>query len=224
MDELLNFSEIQITNTTFTDFIIGLFILLLLSFFLKKTYEKYSLSVSNKKNFSSILPLFAVGIFIIVVSIKSSIVLSLGLVGALSIIRMRTAIKEIEQIVYLLLLTAVSISIAANIYYYGVILSATVFIYSFYNYRRNLTNNDYQNDLMVLKFNLLDIPSLNEVISIIKNDNNLIIQSINSNKTETSITLKIDGISLELIEKINAQIQVNDKVQLLELNIFNSID
>ena len=37
-------------------------------------------------------------IFLIVFTIKSSIVLSLGLVGALSIIRFRTAIKETEQI------------------------------------------------------------------------------------------------------------------------------
>ena len=41
-------------------------------------------------------------IFVIVITIKSSLVLSLGLVGALSIIRFRTAVKEPEQLVYYL--------------------------------------------------------------------------------------------------------------------------
>ena len=49
---------------------------------------KYSNSVSNKKIIANIFPLFSVAIYLIVITIKSSIVLSLGLVGALSIIRL----------------------------------------------------------------------------------------------------------------------------------------
>lgn len=55
--------------------------------------------------------------------IKSSLALSLGLIGALSIIRFRTAIKEPEQIITLLMLMAVSISIAAEKEILGVIMT-----------------------------------------------------------------------------------------------------
>ena len=53
--------------------------------------------------------------------IQSSLALSLGLVGALSIIRFRTAIKEPEQLVYLLMITGVAISSAAGQYRAGLI-------------------------------------------------------------------------------------------------------
>ena len=49
---------------------------------------------------------------LIVSVIKTSLALSLGLVGALSIIRFRTAIKESEQIITLLIVLAISISVA----------------------------------------------------------------------------------------------------------------
>ena len=57
---------------------------------------------------------FVIAIFFIVSVIKSSIALSLGLVGALSIIRFRTAIKEPGQLITLLILTSLSISVAAE--------------------------------------------------------------------------------------------------------------
>ena len=95
-------------------FIFGLLLLLLLVFSLSQVYIKYSKSPTNRKSFASIFTLFALSIFLIVYTIKSSLALSLGMVGALSIIRFRTAIKEPEQIVYFLAVTAVAISIAAE--------------------------------------------------------------------------------------------------------------
>ena len=65
-------------------------------------------------------------------TIKSSIVLSLGLVGALSIIRFRTAIKEAEQIVYFLIITGISIATAANSYIFPFVLVIFVYVYNFF--------------------------------------------------------------------------------------------
>ena len=50
----------------------------------------------------------------IITIIKSSLVLSLGLIGALSIIRFRTAIKEPEELTYLFLAIAIGLGLGAN--------------------------------------------------------------------------------------------------------------
>ena len=97
--------------------------------------------MSNKSIIANIFPLFSVSIFLIVITIKSSIVLSLGLVGALSIIRFRTAIKEAEQIVYFLIFTGIAIATAAGSYFsyhtnifvfvYGYIKKIKTSVYTF---------------------------------------------------------------------------------------------
>ena len=86
----------------------------------------------------------------IVITIKSSIVLSLGLVGALSIIRFRTAIKEPEQIVYFLILTGISIAAAAGTYLYP--LFFILFIYIYNQYTLNSVNKSVYsvNDQLVI--------------------------------------------------------------------------
>ena len=76
--------------------------------------SKYIFSNDNKKVFSKNMFPFVLAMFLIVSVIKSSIALSLGLVGALSIIRFRTAIKEPGQLINLLILTSLSISLAAE--------------------------------------------------------------------------------------------------------------
>ena len=116
MSDLLGLSELQLSTTSLSEFIIGFTLTIIFSLLIKMIYIKHSNSVSNKTIVANIFPLFSVAIFLIVITIKSSIVLSLGLVGALSIIRFRTAIKEAEQIVYFLILTAIAIASAAGSY------------------------------------------------------------------------------------------------------------
>ena len=63
------------------------------------------------------LPIFLLiipSMVLIISIIKSSIALSLGLVGALSIVRFRTPIKEPEELLYLFVAIAVGLGIGAN--------------------------------------------------------------------------------------------------------------
>ncbi len=130
MDDLFTISDLQILTTSISDFTIGFLLAVILSIILKYIYLKYSNSVSNKSLIANIFPIFTVAIFLIVITIKSSLVLSLGLVGALSIIRFRTAIKEAEQIVYFLVLTAIAIACAANSFLFPVVLVFFIFAYT----------------------------------------------------------------------------------------------
>jgi len=51
---------------------------------------------------------------IVITIVKSSLALSLGLVGALSIVRFRTAIKEPEELVYFFIAIAIGLGMGAN--------------------------------------------------------------------------------------------------------------
>jgi hypothetical protein len=87
---------------------------ILMSFIVRAQYAARAFSLTGKTHIASILPLLAGIIFMIIIVVKSSLALSLGLVGALSVIRFRTPIKEPEDLVYLFLAIALGIGYGAN--------------------------------------------------------------------------------------------------------------
>lgn len=77
-------------------------------------YSKFGKTLSNRKAFSDIFWLLAMTTTIVIMVVKFSLALSLGLVGALSIVRFRAAIKEPEELVYLFLVIAIGIACGAG--------------------------------------------------------------------------------------------------------------
>ena len=90
------------------------FICILLSFALREFYIRRSFSLTGKAHIGSIIPILSAVVFLVIVIVKSSLALSLGLVGALSIVRFRTPIKEPEELVYLFLAIAIGLGCAAG--------------------------------------------------------------------------------------------------------------
>lgn len=128
----MNILESQSINLEDTNIeILGLNLLLnfiaclLMSFVLRSFYLKFSFSLSGKQNIGTILPILSLTVFMVIVIVKSSLALSLGLVGALSIVRFRTPIKEPEELVYLFLAIAIGLGFGAGR------LMTTIFISTF---------------------------------------------------------------------------------------------
>lgn len=88
----------------------------LLGYFIRGLYRRFASTISNRDNFSAIFPLLTVSTILVIFVVKSSLALSLGLVGALSIVRFRAAIKEPEEIVYLFFCIAVGLALGAEYY------------------------------------------------------------------------------------------------------------
>ena len=94
--------------------IIALIAAALLSFILGKLYVRYGTSISNRRKFSSNFVLLTTTTTLIIMIVKSSLALSLGLVGALSIVRFRSAIKEPEELVFLFLAISIGLGLGAG--------------------------------------------------------------------------------------------------------------
>lgn len=110
--EKFNITDAEQINTI--EFIINALIIVILAFVLEFTYRKCAKSISNKRMFAANFILIAFTTMLIITIVKSSLALSLGLVGALSIVRFRSAIKEPEELAYLFLTIAVGLGLGAN--------------------------------------------------------------------------------------------------------------
>ena len=93
-------------------FIPNLFITTLLGWLLGLLYAKFGISLSNRKMLTTTLLLISLTTMIIISVVQSSLALSLGLVGALSIVRLRTAIKEPEELAYFFIAISLGIGMA----------------------------------------------------------------------------------------------------------------
>ena len=104
----------QSSEISVTDFLINSAIIVVLMLILRWTYLKCGKSLSNRRSFSANFILLAFTTMLIISIVKSSLALSLGLVGALSIVRFRAAIKEPEELAYLFLCISVGLGLGAN--------------------------------------------------------------------------------------------------------------
>jgi uncharacterized membrane protein YhiD involved in acid resistance len=115
MESLLNqipsYSEIEFLNVSKNILLSGV-----MSQLVYLSFVRYGRTLSNRKQFGSIFFMIAVSTTLIISIIKSSLALSLGLVGALSIVRFRTAVKEPEELAYLFLIITLGIGYGADTY------------------------------------------------------------------------------------------------------------
>jgi len=97
-----------------TTVLINLILAALSSFLLSRVYIYWGASLSNRRKFAANFMLVTVTTTFIILVVRSSVALSLGLVGALSIIRFRAAIKEPEELAYLFFAISLGIGLGDN--------------------------------------------------------------------------------------------------------------
>lgn len=94
--------------------VLNLLIAFLISLLIKFHYKKFSTTLTNRDDFSNLFPFITLTVVLVIYIVKSSLALSLGLVGALSIVRFRTPIKEPEELAYLFICIAAGLGYGAN--------------------------------------------------------------------------------------------------------------
>lgn len=95
-------------------FVINLVLAVVTSFILSRVYIYWGASLSNRRKFAANFMLVTITTTFIILIVRSSVALSLGLVGALSIIRFRAAIKEPEELAYLFFAISLGIGLGDN--------------------------------------------------------------------------------------------------------------
>ena len=180
------------------NFIINLFCAIILSFLVQLTYNKTSKSLSNAGNFSRNFVILGLTTTIIITIVKSSLALSLGLVGALSIVRFRAAIKEPEELVFLFLIIAVGLGCGASqikITVIGTLIAIIIIsIMNFSKKRRQKITTDKFN-ISLISNKKLDKDNLKKLIDLVAN--------YSSQSEFISISQDSDNTTINLLSKFD---------------------
>jgi hypothetical protein len=111
---LEEFMSGQSNQLELSTFLINLLLAVICAFILGRIYVYWGTSLSNRRAFASNFMLLTVTTTFIILVVRSSVALSLGLVGALSIVRFRAAVKEPEELAYLFFAISLGIGLGDN--------------------------------------------------------------------------------------------------------------
>tara|TARA_Y100000992_G_scaffold302442_1_gene276620 strand:- start:2623 stop:3339 length:717 start_codon:yes stop_codon:yes gene_type:complete len=150
MNENLSLSQIEnffinsSVEINFLNFIFSIVLSALLAFLVKLSYVKISKSLNDKEHFSEIFVPLAIITTLVITVVKFSLALSLGLVGALSIVRFRAAIKEPEELVYLFFIIGIGLANGANQFLVAIIATLItvliLYLRKIYNDKKNVSS------------------------------------------------------------------------------------
>lgn len=171
-------------------------------------FVKYGSTISSRRQFGRVFVLVAVCTTLIIAIIKSSIALSLGLVGALSIVRFRAAVKEPEELAYLFLCVAVGLGFGAGLRVITLFASALILmiIAARGEIFRKPTNATYNFSVNAVKL------SLDEVVNILRPYTNaLSVRRIDSAKDALNLMFTVEFKSLGKLESAVEQLKSLDE-------------
>tara|TARA_B100000787_G_scaffold170045_1_gene163616 strand:+ start:140 stop:832 length:693 start_codon:yes stop_codon:yes gene_type:complete len=206
----LDFFLNQNVQIELSNFILSLFCAAILSFIVHLFYVRFSSTLSNRIEFSKNFVVLGVATCIVIMIVKSSLALSLGLVGALSIVRFRAAIKEPEELVYLFLIIAVGLGCGANqliITVVGIFFAlGTIFVYSKFLNSKNVNSSEVINMGIIIEENISDDQINNLIEDLTKDVVELRFISMSRTNINTSINVDLKPNNFKDLAKITGRV------------------
>lgn len=184
---------------TFETIVFNIAVSLVLALFIFFVYKKSFRGVLYSHNFNVTIIMISLITAMVMMLIGSNLAISLGMVGALSIVRFRAAIKEPRDIAFLFWAITVGLAAGSGTFIIAIIGSITIAIILFLFGTTNYSDNTY---LLVIKGNEIKVEMIQEVLKKFKIPNKLRMK--NSNKFSTEITFEIT------LKKINADTLIDN--------------
>ena len=204
LENVTSVSVLDMVLTIALSFCIGLFIYLIY----KKTYR----GVMYSESFGTTLIALTMITATVILAVTSNVVLSLGMVGALSIVRFRTAIKEPLDIAFLFWSIAAGIILAAGMIPLAVIGSIVIGIILLIFVNRKSSTHPYiivlncqNNDAEVNAMNYLDQCVTKKVVKS---------KSAAHGSSEINVEVRLKDDNTDFISKLSEMSGVNSAVMV----------
>ena len=206
---LEGFASTEITTLTV---VTALGVACLLALYIFFVYRVVTRKTFYSKNFNITLAGVTVITASLILTMQSSVVLSLGMVGALSIVRFRAAIKDPMDIVFLFWSIAMGIIIGARQYMFGVIAAVVAAVAFFIMLKLRGRREIY---LFIVRFENAVQPEVGRVLS--KIDGKVRNKSLSGGITELTIELVLHNNNTSFVDRM-AQIDGVHSAVLVNYN------
>lgn len=158
--ELEKFSNFSIINI-----MIGLTLTLAITLIIYYVYKLTFTGVIYSESYGLTLVLLSLTTAVVIMTISSNVILSLGMVGALSIVRFRTAIKDPRDVGFMFWAIAVGIACGAGMFITAIIGSLFIGIVMVLMTRSKYVHTNF---LLIINYQGDCYPEIEEIIGTLK--------------------------------------------------------
>ncbi len=205
----------SVTQFSVLDTILGLGVALVTGLFIFLIYKKTLTGVMYSSGFALTLVGLSLVTTLVIMAVTSNVVLSLGMVGALSIVRFRAAIKEPVEIVFLFWSLAAGIVIGAGMIPLAVIGSAIIGVILLIFGNRKVRENPY---ILVLSCRDEEVEnSVHQLLGQSVEHYNVKSKTVNANGIELTAELRTKDATTSFVNRIQNIIGV-DSATLVSYN------
>lgn len=197
------------TDITTTKIFVTLMFTIILGIYVYFVYRNKTKSEFYSKDFNAVLAGLPLITAAIVLAMQSNIVISLGMVGALSIVRFRNAVKSSLDLLFLFWSISIGIICGAGLYEISVILCLTITILLFI---LDMIPNKKKSMLLVVNFS--NIKTETDILNILKK------YCKNYTVKSRSVSNKNIDIIIEIRTK-NEEELINDILKIKDVSNFN---
>ena len=177
---------------------------------IRYVFYKYSDSLSSRKGFGNAILMITVSVASLIAVVKSSLALSLGLVGALSVVRFRTAIKEPYNLSFLLLAICIGIAIGASQFSFALLITiiGSLIAISLKKFSKTLNKSNRSSFLDTINIEMSLSTDLNKISNLLEKETEIFqIKSISENEERIFLTANIALSEKSSIEHIRTKIR-----------------
>jgi hypothetical protein len=182
------------------------------SLFVAYLYQVFYRARATGSQVHRAFPLMGISITAIFISVQFSLPLSLGLLGALSIVRFRTPIKEPEEIGFILLVIATSLSAATfNLTFLGLILVVAVIALLLLRARLPMLSPRLADGMLLVILPSGQTTHIDRVLELVRGElPNGSVDSVTDGDHEISISYRFRGLAQDRVAEIYARVKTLD--------------
>lgn len=179
------------------------------SLFIAYLYQVFYRARSTGSQVHRAFPLMGISVTAIFISVQFSLPLSLGLLGALSIVRFRTPIKEPEEIGFILLVIATSLAAATfNLTFLGITLMVAVIALLLLRSRLPMISAALNDGMLMVTLPAAQASQLEELLTLVRGElPHGSLDSINEGDGEVSICYRFRRLPQDRIPDLYARIK-----------------
>ena len=161
-NEIFSYLSNNVSGYSVGNMVVNLVVIFILSLLIYAVYKSTTKRVNYYSNFAIVILLTSVVTGVIMMIIESNLVLSLGMVGALSIIRFRSAIKDPVDTSYIFWAVAIGIASGTGNHILSVVASflIAIFIIIF-----TMISNTQKKEILIVRGKNIDSTSVESVLS-----------------------------------------------------------
>jgi hypothetical protein len=187
---------------------------ILLSFLVRFYYIRYAAPMGNLGNIGNVLPILAIITFLVILIVKTSLALSLGLVGALSIVRFRAPIKDPMELTFIFLAIAIGLGTGASKHWITTVVVLLILLMDYI--RIHFSRREIQGKTL-----LVDMPgaqsmqTVEKLLAILNEGvNSMRLSRLELGEANLTVVAQLDTVSERDIQSVISSIRVlNEKAK-----------